>query len=64
VIKLDRVAAETSVILATMPSAVFTIIASDVYNYDKNQTSNTVMLSSVLFIATLSFWLWMMSLMV
>jgi predicted permease len=64
VFKLDRVAAETSVILATMPSAVFTIIASDVYNYDKNQTSNTVMLTSVLFIATLSFWLWAMSLVI
>jgi predicted permease len=61
IFKLDRVAAETSVIMMTMPSAVFTIIASDVYGYDKTQTANTVMLSSLLFVVTLPFWLWVLS---
>ena len=60
IFKLDQVSVETSVLLASMPTAIFAIMASDVYKYDKNQASNTLILSSILFSATLPLWLWVL----
>lgn len=61
IIPLDRAGAETSILLACMPTAVFAVIASDVYNYDKNQASNSLIISSIAFTGTLFFWLWILS---
>ena len=61
IVPMNKAAAETSVLLACMPTAVFAVIASDVYGYDKNQTSNSLIVSSTLFIGTLFFWLWVLS---
>ena len=62
IIRLDLAAAQTSVIMAAMPSAVFSIVVSDVYDLDKTLTSNTVILSSILFLFTSTFWIWLITL--
>lgn len=59
--KLEMAAAQTSVVMATMPSAIFSIVVADIYNLDKTLTSNTVILSSILFILTLPFWIWLVT---
>lgn len=59
---LSREAAETTVLLAAMPTAVYAVIVSDFYKYDKNQVTNTLFLSSVLFLITLPLWIWILSL--
>jgi len=51
-IKLDPVAAQTSVVQAAMPSAVFTLAVSEMYDLDREQTSSTIMVSSILFLLT------------
>ncbi len=58
VFHLNSVAAETSVIMASMPSAVFSLVVADIYNLDRKLTSNTIILSSILFLVTSSFWVW------
>ena len=57
--KLDLVAAQTSVVMATMPTAIFSIVVADIYDLDKTLTSNTVILTSVLFMLTLPLWIWL-----
>ena len=59
---LSKEAVEISVILATMPTAVYSIIVSDFYKYDKNQITNTLFLSSLLFLLTLPLWIWILNL--
>lgn len=59
IFRLDLASAQTSVVMASMPSAVFSIVVADVYDLDKTLTSNTVILSSILFLFTSAFWIWL-----
>lgn len=61
VFKIDLSAAQTSVIMASMPSAIFSIVVADIYDLDKTLTSNTVLLSSLLFLVTSPFWIWLIT---
>ena len=51
-IKLDPIAAQTSVVQAAMPSAVFCLSVAEIYDLDREQTSSTIMISSMLFLLT------------
>jgi len=54
---LPTVAAQTSVILACMPSAFFNLVIADNYGVDKEVTLSSIMLSSILFFITSIFWI-------
>jgi predicted permease len=60
-LKLDIAAAQTSVVMASMPSAAFSIVVADIYDLDKTLTSNTVLLSSLLCLFTSPFWIWLIT---
>ena len=55
--KMTGPAAETSVIMASMPTAVFSLIVADAYGLDKSLTSNAIVLSSILFLLTSGLWI-------
>lgn len=58
------VAAETSVIMAAMPTAVFSLIVAEAYDLDRKLTSNTIVMSSILFLITINMWTWVIQLFV
>ena len=57
IIPLPKVAAQTSVILTCMPSAVYNIIIADTYKTKKEITATSILLTSLLFIVTSIFWI-------
>jgi len=57
IIPLPEVAAQTSVILTCMPSAVYNIIIADTYKTKKEITATSILLTSLLFIVTSIFWI-------
>ena len=58
--KMTGPAAETSVIMAVMPTAVFSLIVADAYGLDKRLTSNAIVLSSILFLLTSGLWVFIL----
>lgn len=54
-IQLDEFSLRISVILASMPSALYNIVASEIYEFDKILTLKNIILSTILFILTFSF---------
>jgi predicted permease len=62
IFRMDSVAAETSVLLAAMPSAVFSLSVAEAYDLDRKLTSNTIILSSLLFLLTSGLWVWILQL--
>ena len=54
---LNEAATQTSVILAAMPSAVFSIILADIFDLDRKLATQVVIVSSVLFLGTSVIWL-------
>ncbi|MEI7578419.1 MAG: AEC family transporter [bacterium] len=48
----------TSIIQGAMPSAVFTIVLADLYQLDKKLAAGNVLVSSILALASVSFWVW------
>lgn len=57
IIPLPEVAAQTSVILTCMPSAIYNIILADTYKTKKEITATSILLTSLLFIITSIFWI-------
>ncbi len=57
IIPLPEVAAQTSVILTCMPSAVYNIIIADTYKTKREITATSILLTSLLFIITSIFWI-------
>jgi len=57
---LEKSAAQTSIVISIVPTAVFAVMVSDIYGYDKNQTSNSLIVSSLLFLITLPAWLYVL----
>lgn len=47
---ISGAAFETSIIMTAMPAAVFTIVIADIYDLDKAITSNSIVLSTILFL--------------
>jgi predicted permease len=47
---LDPIAAKVSVLLAAMPSAIYCVVASDIFKFGKVETINSIVLSSLLFL--------------
>lgn len=56
VFQLSDIASETSVAIACMPSAVFSLVVADMYDLDKKLTTAIVVLSSIIFLVTSIFW--------
>ncbi len=56
IFKLSDIAAETSIAIACMPSAVFSLVVADMYDLDKKLTTAIVVLSSIIFLVTSIFW--------
>ncbi len=54
---LEGVALSATVILASMPSAIFCMVVATEYELDERVTADTILLSSILFLVTLSAWI-------
>jgi malonate transporter len=54
---LTGAALAVTVLLASMPSAVFCIVVATEYEFDERATADTILLSSVLFLATSAIWI-------
>lgn len=48
---------DVTVLIASMPSAVFCIIVATEYGFDEQATADSILLSSALFLATSAFWI-------
>lgn len=55
---LPAPAVQTSVMMAAMPTAVFSLVVAENFNLDKTIASGSIVFSSLFFIATSTFWLW------
>lgn len=56
IFKLPPIAAQTSVIMTAMPSAVISVIVADVFNLDRDVASSAIVISSILFALTSIVW--------
>ena len=60
IFKLSEIAVITSVMLASMPTSVFSIVVADMFNLDKKLASSNILISSILFLASSVFWIWIL----
>ncbi len=59
-ISLEQNLAEVSVIQSSMPVAVFSLTVADIYGLNKRLVSNGIIVSSILFLLTSAFWIWVL----